>query len=777
MSSGQGLPAVGQHALGNRRAPTLLVFTEHFNATFSISFDLPLRALHARGGVNFSAYSQQDVRRGGEAGWQAWIHLAQPRTVILSRYGRPEGVEILRYCRQRGIAVVYHIDDDLLELPASLGPEVLQRHMAPEVVEARRTMLAECDVIYASTAALAARLRQRFPAQQVFHGIYAPYVETRAAAPAAASPATIGYMGSRGHKEDLDLAVPALVRLMEERPGLRFETFGTIEMPPALAAFGARVRHHEGTSVYTDFLARLGQLDWHLGLAPLVDEPFNRCKAPTKYIEYTGAGIPVVASEVVYADAVPAGGGAIVRGDDWYPALSGLLDDAGRRDACLQAARAHCRRAYELQVLERQVMHVATGLAPWHLARRLETFARRAAGWAGRQPRRLLARAWGPVQRAGEPRQDRPRILFVANSFLPTLQICFTRPLQPLADAGEIAWEVLADNQLHRAGRLLSGGGARWARRRLDRFRPDLIVFCRYSGPRAAQVVQWARRNGAATLLHLDDDLLNVPREIGAAKYEFHNRPERLGAVRHLLSNVDLVYCSTPVLLQRMRQHGLDARGIAARIHCPGEVLRGPPEGGDFTIGYMGIDHAHDFEVALPALVRVLQRNPQVRFELFGSIAKPPELEAFGDRVKVLGLVKSYDEFLRKFAARGWSVGICPLADTPFNRTKANNKWVEYTAVGAAVVATAGMLYDDCCAGGCGLLVTGDAQWEEALQRLVDDPDLRRSTVQAAQRRLAAEYSAEVLRGQLLEVFRLARARSQAGAPRTPAPAASLSNP
>lgn len=760
-----GATAPGRHARGNPGAPSLLIFTEHFNATYSISFELPLERLHARGDVNFSAYSQADVKAGGARCWKAWIRACRPKAVVLTRYGRPDGVEILEYCHRRGLPVVYHIDDDLLNMPGSLGEDVLKRHMAPEIVEARGAMLARCDVIYASTAALAEVLRRRFPVQQVFHGIYAPYLETRAGHADVELPITVGYMGSRGHQEDLALAVPAIVRLMHERPQLRFETFGTIMMPAELEAFGARVSHHPVQTCYADFLSALGRLDWHIGLAPLVDEPFNRCKAPTKFIEYTGSGIPVIASDIgVYASAVPQGGGALA-GEDWYGKLATWLDDPAARLRSLDTARAYCRDAFALEKLAQQVMHVTTEVARRSPFQKNQGWGERGVAFWRHLGGRLARRLWGP-ERAGNAKAARTRILFVANSFLPTLQLCFTRPLQPLADADEIAWEVLADIQLHRAGQVLSGGRARWARRRIEAFQPNLVVFCRYSGAHASLVTDWARSRGVPTIFHLDDDLLNVPRELGAEKYAFHNQPARLAAVQHLLRSSDLVYCSTKPLLERMRPHGVDGRGRSAKIHCPGEVLRSAPRQGVFKIGYMGIDHTHDFEVALPALVRVLDRNPQVHFELFGPIAKPAVLDRFGSRVTQVEFVRSYDDFLRKFASLGWSIGICPLADTPFNRTKANNKWVEYTAVGAAVVATAGMLYDECCSDGCGLLAANDGQWEQALQSLIDDEGRRLAIVTAAQRRLACEYSPHALRAQLLELFRDARARRGLGVAR-----------
>jgi len=132
--------------------------------------------------------------------------------------------------------------------------------------------------------------------------------------------------------------------------------------------------------------------------------------------------------------------------------------------------------------------------------------------------------------------------------------------------------------------------------------------------------------------------------------------------------------------------------------------------------------------------------------------------------------VPNYDAFLQKFAALGWAVGICPLADTPFNRLKTNAKWVEYTAVGAAVVATAGTIYDGCSADGCGLLAATGTQWSDALHSLLADEERRLALVAAAQSRLARDYSMAALREQVQGIFREARMR--AGARAVPARAA-----
>jgi glycosyltransferase involved in cell wall biosynthesis len=130
-------------------------------------------------------------------------------------------------------------------------------------------------------------------------------------------------------------------------------------------------------------------------------------------------------------------------------------------------------------------------------------------------------------------------------------------------------------------------------------------------------------------------------------------------------------------------------------------------------------------------------------------------LAEFGNRVIELPVVSGYEKFLDALAERQWDIGICPLARTKFNEVKNINKWIEYTSVGIAVVATRGLIYDECCADGCGRLVDDD-DWDDALQELVSNSDLRLCQVDAAQRKLELQYSVEQLRIQVLDVVQQA---------------------
>ncbi len=388
---------------------------------------------------------------------------------------------------------------------------------------------------------------------------------------------------------------------------------------------------------------------------------------------------------------------------------------------------------------------------------------------------RFLALMGGAARRVGavgRPVKPIRKVLFVANGLLPTLQICFYKPLQPLIDAGEIEAHLITEAEIRErfpdnSGDHVAGGAAEaWVREQIAAYDPSVLVFCRYSGPHAAAMMDAARSTGAGVMFHIDDDLLNVPIEIGAIKHRKHNRPNRLEAVKSLLNGADLVYCSNEALKRRVQDQGFDAPVVTGPMHCCGEVLRPATERPVTRMGYMGFDHAHDLETILEPLCEVLRRHPHVHFELFGSIPKPEALEAFGDRISVRPPVRDYEAFLNEFAALDWDIGICPLALTEFNTVKANNKWVEYTSVGAAVVATRGMAYDECCSDGCGDLVSSPEEWLQALDRLCSDPALRADRVTRAQARLRTEYSLSRLTrqviGKLRETLDRAAARPQA---------------
>ncbi len=721
--------------------PHALLVADVMSATQDISFLRPLAGemRFTKVEPKFDADGTADI-----------LERLRPDYLVLSRATRPNLTDVVGRARRLGIPSIFHLDDNLLAVPRSLGEEKYGAYNHPARLASLLANLNAVDLVYASTPELrrqliAAGVTRPVTAGRIYCALRADEVPAQPP-PLSAGP-VIGYMGTGGHAADLAAIAPAIAALMDSRPDLTLELFGGLEPPAGLAAHSGRIRAIPKTATYDDYLARLVTLGWWVGLAPLEDNPFNRCKADTKWVEYTRGGIPVVASDLpVYAFACADGAGRRVPPDAaaWVRAVAALLDDPARGRAQVAAARARLAEHYDAAMLKDQVRTVLNSAG--RLARDPGTPVPAVTSGA-----RARDAAHPPVR----PAPDRARrLLFIANGPVPTLQLSFLRPLAPLVAEGRVHVSLTTEAEMIRdnGDGALFGPGMIWLRDRIASARPDTIVCCRYSGPHASAILAAAEELNVPLVVHVDDDLLNIPPEIGAAKYRSHNAPRKLLTVRTLLEGADLIYCSTEALHHRLRAQGFRRPIRHGDIYCAARVRRRPPDGPIRRIGYMGFDHAHDFEIARPAVEAILDRHPEIAFELFGSIPMPASFMRFGDRARTVAPVRDYAAFVGALSDRAWDIGICPLARTPFNAVKANTKWVEYTSAGMAVVATGGMAYDDCMRGGRGLPVD-DGEWEAALDLLIARPDVCRAMAHAGQRRLMTDYSEAALRDQVLDVL------------------------
>jgi glycosyltransferase involved in cell wall biosynthesis len=164
------------------------------------------------------------------------------------------------------------------------------------------------------------------------------------------------------------------------------------------------------------------------------------------------------------------------------------------------------------------------------------------------------------------------------------------------------------------------------------------------------------------------------------------------------------------------------------------------------TIGWAGTDPQPARN--LTAVVTRLRRRFDVRFRLVGPPHGGP---AFGAGVDYVDWT-AVDEVRN---LQSFDIGVMPLADTEYDRSKEGYKLKQYMAVGIPVVASPiGKNLEIICHGVTGFLAETPTEWEDALARLIEDDDLRQRMGEAGRRLVEERYSIPVQAPRLVEILR-----------------------
>lgn len=254
-------------------------------------------------------------------------------------------------CQKNGIPLIYDLDDDLLSIrddnPAykSYAKGAMQRvYLA--------TNLSFADALFVSTEPLKERYQQFFKeVMEVDMPIYVlpNYNDAELFGDkykVNEQKVVLGYHGSITHDKDLSIILPVIDSLMDKYPDLYMELIGTVRKDSINKLFDhiknkMRFSIKAGTPAYDTFPELLMNQRWDIGLAPLIDDVFNRGKSHIKYLEYSMKAIPTVASDV-YPYTYNAKEAVLCKNvNEWRQKLENLIIDKKLRREIGQKAKQH----------------------------------------------------------------------------------------------------------------------------------------------------------------------------------------------------------------------------------------------------------------------------------------------------------------------------------------------------------------------------------------------------------------------------------------------------
>src|ERR1700743_551241 len=253
----------------------------------------------------------------------------------------------------------------------------------------------------------------------------------------------------------------------------------------------------------------------------------------------------------------------------------------------------------------------------------------------------------------------------------------------------------------------------------------DLVIGQRFAGFDGMRLWRRARTPSNRLVYENDDDLFTIDRSNWAA-YQEYTKPLIRDAIQGFCEVSDLVTVTCEPLAEIHRELG--ARNVAVlKNYIPEYVLDLPRKRKEPTIGWVGgSSHGVDMKECDTAVRRFLNKNPDWHLYLGGTDYRPTINPKNWDQMSYGDWNQINDDERGYYESIDFDIGLAPVRDTPFAKSKAAIKALEYAARGIPVVASDVLPYREFVTHGYnGFIATDEHEWMRYIRLLATDLDLR----------------------------------------------------
>ncbi|MCY1713491.1 hypothetical protein [Caproiciproducens galactitolivorans] len=324
------------------------------------------------------------------------------------------------------------------------------------------------------------------------------------------------------------------------------------------------------------------------------------------------------------------------------------------------------------------------------------------------------------------------RILVECPALIASVRLGVLEPLKPLQEQGKCDVHFLQTKHI----------------KKVDIAWCDIFICVRgfeYVSMKAAKA---AKQAGRLVIYFLDDDLLNVPEDVGSKDY-FSDESQKQ-ALSEIINFCDMLWCVNPYLGEKYSRFG-NKRWVMERVPVPLEHFS-YEEHGTISILYAGSsDHTPVIREYITPVVRRLCEEFQglVSFTFIGA---DPGLSGY-ENVEYIKFFEDYEDYYSFLLQKRFDIGLAPVRTTEFYQCKYYNKFIEYTKIGAVGVYTNSLPYT---------LVIQDGQngflcentfedWYNTLKKTIVDCDLRKRCAETAYNDLQEKFTYDKVGVKLLE--------------------------
>jgi len=340
------------------------------------------------------------------------------------------------------------------------------------------------------------------------------------------------------------------------------------------------------------------------------------------------------------------------------------------------------------------------------------------------------------------------KIVVIVEGFLPSVVISIINPLKYFQRSYNISYDVFSIGDLLRN------------RERIDYEKYDIAIFVRILSRESIDRVLTPFVNLKKKIIYIiDDDFENIDSSTDVGTYLLSLNPGE--NIKIFCQMANHVIVSSKSLLERYKQYNknitiipgfIDFENINPMVRdkdlkCSTDYL---------VLGYASSDYNYiNLKQILPALREILLRyKNKVRFELFFKTI-PEELKDLSN-VTTIDPISDINEFYKELSKRNWDIGLAPLEDNIFNKSKSNNKYREYAAFGIAGIYTDIEAYNTSVIHNVNGILTKNTTegWISSLEHLINDDKKRKSITMLANFDINKNYSVKKVASHYITIFR-----------------------
>jgi glycosyltransferase involved in cell wall biosynthesis len=296
----------------------------------------------------------------GWRGHQTWVAEVLPASVVAkasvivgSRIARPEALDSWRQLKEQGKRLVLDLDDDYFGVEER-NAGAYEYWSQPDIQANLRIACKLADIVTVASDRIGDAVWKavgEVGVRTIENGLHAGHLSVPRDYVADNRPLVIGWAGTSATAHDLDLAIPALVKIMAYAPTAQLHLVGIPRAHPALQKllpFGDRIVAFEWLSPTELYHQAVRQFD--IWVAPYRPNAFTEAKFPTKALEAGMMGIPLIASDITpYRDWAATPSGVSLVNDHYHPwnwstFLKECMDSVELRRTKGEAGRARASR-------------------------------------------------------------------------------------------------------------------------------------------------------------------------------------------------------------------------------------------------------------------------------------------------------------------------------------------------------------------------------------------------------------------------------------------------